>query len=189
MTVEEIFSQLSAHTIRGMMIHEGMANYYDFLGLHGFKRLHEYHYLSETLMNRKVQRFFINRYNKLIPESNVDSSSVIPATWYKTTRQAVDKSTKRAAVESGMIEWVNWEKETCELYSRMYMELEAKGEIPAAQFLCDMVKAVAKELKKAERMHLKFESTDYDMTYIVESQHWLHEKFKKKTKEIRYEKL
>ena len=189
MTIDEIFSKLSAHTIRGMMIHEGMANYYDFLGLHGFKRLHEYHYLCETLMNRKVQRFYINKYNKLIPESAVDSSSVIPESWFKVTRQAVDKSTKRAAVESGMKEWVNWEKETCELYSKMYMELEAKGEIPAAQFLCDMIKAVSKELKKAERMHLKFESTDYDMTYIVESQHWMHEKFKKKAKEIRYEKL
>ena len=189
MTVEEIFSQLSAHTIRGMMIHEGMANYYDFLGLHGFKRLHEYHYLCETLMNRKVQRFYINRFNKLIPESQVDSSSVIPATWYKVSRQDVDKSTKRAAVESGMIQWVQWEKETCELYTRMYMELEAQGDIVAAEFLCDMIKDVAKELKKAERLHLKLEATDYDMTYIVESQHWMHNKFKKKTKELRYEKL
>ena len=84
---------------------------------------------------------------------------------------------------------MKWEHDTCELYSKMYTELEAKGEIVAAEFLCEMVKDVAKELKKAERMHLKFESTDYDMTYIVESQHWMHEKFKKKTKEIRYEKL
>ena len=189
MTIDEIFSKLSAHTIRGMMIHEGMANYYDFLGLHGFKRMHEYHYLSETLMNRKVQRFFINRYNRLIPDSEIDSSSVIPAAWYKTTRQAVDKSTKRAAVESVMLEWVTWEKETCDLYSKMYMELEAKGEIVAAEFVCNMIKDVARELKKAERMHIKLESTDYDMSYIVQCQHELHEKFKRKTKEIRYEKL
>ena len=88
-----------------------------------------------------------------------------------------------------MLEWIQWETETNDLYNRMYTELEAIGEIVAAEFLCDMIKDVARELKKAERMHIKLESTDYDMSYIVECQHRLHEKFRKKTKELKYEKL
>ena len=184
MTIEEIFSKLSAHTIRGMMIHEGMANYYDFLGLHGYKRCHEYHYLSETILNRKVQRFFINKYNKLIPDSEIDSSSVIPDSWYKVSRQAVDKSTKRAAVESGFDMWVKWEHDTCKLYSQMCMELEAKGEIAAAELLRELINDNGREIKKAERMQLKLESTDYDMTYIVESQHELHKKYKRKVERM-----
>ena len=35
MTVEEIYAELSAHMIKGIMMHEQLANYYDFLGLEG----------------------------------------------------------------------------------------------------------------------------------------------------------
>ena len=185
MTIEEIFSKLSAHSIRGMMIHEGMANYYDFLGLHGFKRCHEYHYLTETLLNRKIQRFYINKYNKLIPESEIDSSSVIPSAWLRYTRQNVDTSTKRNAVESGVNAWVDWERETCELYSNMCIELEDMGEIAAAELVRDLIMDNNREIKKAERMQLKLKATDYDMTYIVEVQHDLHEKYKHKTHKIK----
>ena len=31
MTVEEIFRDLSAHMVKGVMIHEQLADYYDFL--------------------------------------------------------------------------------------------------------------------------------------------------------------
>ena len=185
MTIEEIFSKISAHSIRGMMIHDGMANYYDFLGLHGFKRCHEYHYLHETLLNRKINRFFINKYNKLIPDSEVDSSSVIPAAWMRYTRQQVDNSTKRNAVESGFDAWVKWERDTCEFYSNMCIEFENMGEIAAAELLRDLILDNNREIKKAERMQLKFKATDYDMTYIVECQDRLHEKYKDKTEKIK----
>lgn len=184
MTIEEIFSRLSAHSIRGMMIHEQMANYYDFLGLHGFKRCHDYHYLDETLQHRKIQKFYINRYSKLVPDSKVDSSSVIPEAWYKTTRQAVDKITKRNAVESGFREWIDWERETGTILAEMCIEAEQQGDIVAGEFLRDLIRDNAKELKKAERMHIKLESTDYDMTFIAEIQNELHEKYKAKIKEV-----
>lgn len=185
MTIEEIFSKLSAHTIRGMMIHEGMANYYDFLGFHGFKRCHEYHYLHETLLNRKIQRFYINKYNKLIPESEIDSTSVIPANWLRYTRQNVDATTKRNAVVSGFDMWVKWERDTCELYSNLCIELEDMGEIAAAELLRDLIMDNNREIKKAERTQLKLAATDYDMTYIVECQEKLHDKYKERTEKIK----
>ena len=46
MTIEEIFGRISQHMIRGMMTHDQLASYYDFLGLRGYKRCHEYHYFS-----------------------------------------------------------------------------------------------------------------------------------------------
>ena len=53
MTVEEIFSKISQRMIGGLMFHEQMSNYYDFLNLRGYKKCHEYHYLEET--NIKVK--------------------------------------------------------------------------------------------------------------------------------------
>ena len=54
MTVEEIFSKVSAHMIKGMMIHDQLASYYDFLNLHGFKRCHDYHYNKEAKAYRAL---------------------------------------------------------------------------------------------------------------------------------------
>ena len=54
MTYEEIFSNISAHMIKGIMFHAQMADYFDFLGLKGYKRLHEYHYFDESIMFRKL---------------------------------------------------------------------------------------------------------------------------------------
>ena len=178
MTIEEIFSKLSAHGVEGMMIHAQLSDYYDFLNLHGYKRLHEYHFIAETKAHRKLQRFFINRYNKLIPDSRIDSSSVIPETWYKYTRQEVDKSTKRSAIEKGFSEWLKWETETRKLYNDMYIELDDMGEITAAEFVCDMLRQVDKEIKYAERKKMELEAVDYDMVFIAEKQHKLHDKYK-----------
>ena len=44
MTLEEIFSELAAHAIEGMMIHDQMITYYCFLSLKGYAKCHEYHY-------------------------------------------------------------------------------------------------------------------------------------------------
>ena len=78
MTVEEIYSEISAHMIKGIMMHSQLADYYDFLGLGGYKRCHEYHYLEETMYHRKLNRYFINHHNKLIPEMEVEDPKVIP---------------------------------------------------------------------------------------------------------------
>lgn len=102
MAIEDIYSRITQHMIRGMMIHEQLANYYDFLGLYGYSKCHEYHYLEETKSFRDVNKFFIKVFNKLIPELPVDSSSIIPPTWFQYTRQDVDNETKKRAVQNGL---------------------------------------------------------------------------------------
>ena len=59
MTVEEIFGKIVQHQIKGLMIHEQLSNYYDFLGLSGYKRFHECHYYEENLNSN-------NRWNHCI---------------------------------------------------------------------------------------------------------------------------
>lgn len=118
MTVIEIFSELSDHMLEGLMTHEQLANYYDFLGLSGYKKCHEYHFYDEMLGYRKVQNYFINHYNKLIPESIRDFSNIIPAAWYEVARKDVDAATRSAAVKTGMELWVKWEQDTKKFYEK-----------------------------------------------------------------------
>ena len=184
MTVEEIFSGLNAHMIKGMMIHEHLANYYDFLGLKGYKRCHEYHYLDESINHRKLNRYYINHFNKLIPESKIDDPDVIPDGWYRYTRQDVDSNTKRNAVKTGLEKWVMWERETKKLYERMYKELMDIDEVAAAMFVKGMICDVDCELKKAERYHLNKIATAYDIVDIIEEQKSKHDKYKKMMEKI-----
>ena len=180
MTVEEVFSKIAEHMVNGMMFHEQMANYYDFLGLQGYKRCHEYHYLSETCAYRGICRYYINHYNKLIPEMRFDNVSVIPTNWYSHVRGDVDTNTKRKSVQSGLEKWVNWEKETKELYEQMYNELLDNNEVAGAMKIKELICDVDNELKKAERYSLNKKATDYNISDIISEQKSKHRKYKKK---------
>lgn len=183
MELKEIYSTLSAHMIQGMMAHDQLANYYDFLGLKGYKRCHEYHFLKETLGYRSLNRYFINHHNMLIPEVRVDDPKIIPDSWYSHVRSDVDMTTKQNGVRSGLTKWVEWERDTKSLYEQMYKELININEVASAfkikEFICD----VDMELKKAERYQLNKEATNYDMSMIIEEQNKKHKKYDKKCRE------
>lgn len=78
MSVIDVFAKVSDHLIDGMMMHEQMADYYNFLGLDGFKRLHEYHFLCETISMRRIHRYFVDHCNQLLPMANTKHIDVIP---------------------------------------------------------------------------------------------------------------
>lgn len=184
MTVDEIFEQLASHLIQGMMVHEQLANYYDFLGLKGYKRCHEYHYMQESCEYRGICRYYINHFNRLIKEPEFKNPDVIPESWYSHTRDEVDMTTKRNAVQNGLEKWRSWETDTKKLYQEMYKELLDLGEIAAADKVNELVCAVDCELKKVERYVLNKEAINYDMSSIIEEQNHKHKKYKKKCCDI-----
>ena len=180
MTVEEIYKELAEHMIKGLMLHDQLADYYDFLGLKGYRKCHEYHYIDESCNYRKLCKYFTNHHNKLIQIGEVDDPEVIPKSWYNYSRQDVDSNTKKNAVKSGLVKWVEWERETKELYQSMYNELININEIASASKLLCFIKDVDCELEKAERYHLAKEAINYDLTCIISEQHDKYEKYKKK---------
>lgn len=182
MELKEIYSKLSEHMIQGMMFHDQMSNYYDFLGLQGYKRCHEYHFLAETLNYRSLCRYFINHHNMLIPETRFDNTSVIPEGWYSHVRGDVDVATKKNAVKTGLTKWVEWERETKRLYQQMYQELMNIGEVASACKIKCFIADVDCELKKAERYWLNKEAIEYNMESIISEQKSKHRKYKEKMK-------
>ena len=163
--------------IKGIMIHDQMCDFYDFLNLHGYKRAHEYHAKCEMKAMRKLHRFFINHYDRLIEEDQIDNPDVIPSAWYRYKRQDVEPNTKRNAVKTGIEKWVAWEQETKDLYERMYAECE---EEVARQMIGCLLCDTAKELKYAKRKHLDLVAVDYSIAYIVGQQDHLHDLYRKK---------
>lgn len=184
MTVDEIFSTLASHMIRGMMTHEQMANYYDFLGLSGYKECHEYHFMHETCTYRKLCKYFISHHNKLIPHATIEDPRVVSDNWYRYTRQDVDNNTKKTGVRNGLNLWIAWEQETKKLYEQMYKELMDINEIADTEMIRCLIEDVSCELKKAEKYQLNKKAIDYDLISIVGEQHELKCKYAEKIQEI-----
>lgn len=170
MKLTEIYSRLSEHMIQGMMIHEQLANYYDFLGLRGYKECHEYHFLHETMNYRCLCKYFINHHNMLIPSVRVDDPNVIPESWYSHNRQDVDSNTRKNAIKTGLSKWVEWERDTKKLYEDMYSELMEIDEVASACKIKCFIEDVDHELKKAELYQIDKEAINYDMTVIMGEQ-------------------
>ena len=184
MTVEEIFSKLCTHMIKGLMFHQQMGMYYHFLNLEGYKCCHEYHYLSESLNHLKLQKYYINKYNKLIPEAKFENPAVIPEAWYGVTRQDVGTTTKRTAIKDGVASWLKWEKDTCNCYNKLYQELISLEEVTAACMVKELMLDVEEEIQYAERKQLELSAIDYSLDYICEQQKELYDKFKEKKKKL-----
>lgn len=180
MTVDEIFTTLASHMIEGMMIHDAFTKAYDFLGLYGFAKCHEYHHIDETRGYQYLLHYHSTRYHKLLPINSIPQPDIIPQTWYKYATMAVDTNTKRQATKDMMNKWVKWEQDTKTLYQQMYKELCELGEVAAANEIKCYICAVDEELKHAEKKMIQLESVDYNINTIISWQQPLYKKFKKK---------
>lgn len=184
MTIEEIFSQLSAHMIEGLMVHSQMADYYGFLGLEGYQKCHKYHYFEENCNYKKLGNYYLKHYNKIIPDMPFKNPDIIPDSWFNYKRQDVNAVTRKNAIQIGMEKWVDWEKQTKNLYESLYQELINLNEIAAANELRFYIEDVDYELAFAEQLLLKLTAMDYDIVYIMDVQDDLLKEHEKKLGEI-----
>ena len=183
-SVEAIFSEINARMIAALMFHDQMADYFDFLGLKGYKRLHEYQYFAESLERKKLNQYYINHHNKLIPDTYTGQVAVIPDNWQTANRISVGKSTKQKGIEDGFNQYHDWEAETKSLYEHYSSRLREMGAVADAIMVEKLVEDVDNELKKLEKIIVDLISSGYDMVYITESQQRIHDKCKAKMCEI-----
>ena len=161
------------------MVHENFANYYDFLGLKGYKKCHEYHFLDELMNYRQICKYYINHCDRIIPDSKIDAPDIIPSTWYDYTRQDVSPSDLQKAVKEGLTKWHAWEESTKALYQKLYTEAMAIGEVAVAEFIMSFIKDVECELKKVKRYVLEKQATNYNISDIMSEQKPKHDKYEK----------
>ena len=183
-SVESIFSEINARMIAALMFHDQMSDYFDFLGMKGYKRLHEYQYFAESLERKKLNQYYINHHNKLIPDIYSGQVAMIPENWQTANRISVGKSTKQKGIEDGLNQYHEWESETKSLYEHYSSRLREMGAVADAIMVENLVEDVDKELKKLERIIVDLISSGYDMVYITESQQRIHNKYKAKMYEI-----
>ena len=184
MTIEEIFSQIAAHMVEGLMMHSQMSDYFGFLGLKGYQECHKYHYFEENCNYRKISNYYLCHYNKLILEGSAKNPNIIPESWYKYTRQDVNTPTRKSSIQTGFEKWIKWERDTKKLYEKFYQELMILNEVASAIELKKYIVDVDYELAEAIQKELELKAIDYDMSLIVDLQKEKYEEYADKIKEV-----
>lgn len=180
----EIFQSINARQITALMFHDQMADYFDFLGLMGFKRMHEYQYLSESAEHRALNRYYINHHNKILYSVDVASPHAIPDDWAKYTRFDVTPQVRTQAIKRALEQYNDWECETKEFYESCAKALLEMGHIADFNKVNDLVKDVDMELKTIDRLCITLSSVGYNDVYIATIQDELHERYREKSKSI-----
>lgn len=168
MEIHDIFAKIKAHALEGMVFHDEMIRYFDFLNLKGYRDSHIEHYADETEGYRKLCSYYMHHYNRLIPTEPMNRPDVIPDSWYMYERGEVDANMKRQGVQFAMRKWIEWETETKNLYEEMCGEMLNIGEIASAHFFEQFVSDVDNELACAYEEYITLESIGYDLAFITE---------------------
>lgn len=184
MSCPDIFRAIHDRQITALMFHTQSADLFDFLGLMGFKRMHEYQYFVESAEHRGICRYYINHHNKLLVGGHPQGPKVIPVEWGQYTRFDVTPQVRRQAIEKSFNEYRNWEEETKDLYSQYSKALMNLGNVADALKVNDLIRDVDMELKYLDRMILKLKSISFDPVGIMSMQDELHEYYGEKTKSI-----
>lgn len=184
MTIKEIYEKIIEHQISGIMFHEQASKMLDFLGFRGLKRWQEYRYFAESAEMRSINRYVINHHSMMVSEGKPKDPELIPMSWYAYKREEVDNRTKQSALKDFFSRLKEWETETKHLYCDMYKEACAENNIADAIKIKELVEGVDKELKHIDKMHLEYKTVDFDLSYIMEQQWYLKDKYKKKQKEL-----
>ena len=178
-----IFNEIVVRQIEGVMMHTDLADIFDFMGLRGFKREHEYHALLEFCEMRSVSRYAINHIEQMPNGQGAKQKDIIPSSWYGATRFDVGESDRKNKVKELYTKWHTWEKETKSIYEKKYKELIDLGAVASALKVKELVCDVDKELKCIEREYIEYSAIGWDMSYIMYHQSEIHDKYKEKAKE------
>lgn len=182
--VRESFSNVCSALKGCSHMHMQLADYFDFLGLMGFKRQQEYYHMMHTAEIRGVHRWYINRYNMLFPRGTAVEEDVIPTAWDRYSRMDVDASARKTAVKNAMAMWVNKATQSKEKAEEAAKALLDEGCVADYDFMRGFVRCLDKELKCATRQSIRLAGCDYDAREMFDMQHDLHEKYRKKTAKV-----
>lgn len=184
MSEEDIFMAIRDRQISALMFHSQMADLFDFLGMMGFKRMHEYQYFSESAEYRGTCRYYTNHHNKILIEGHPKGLEVIPEEWGQYTRFNVTPSVRKQAVERSFNRYREWESETKELYSQYSIALMNLGCVADFNRVCELITDVDQELKYLDRILLKLKAISFDAIGMMDMQEELHEHYAEKTRSI-----
>lgn len=181
MEIIEILGKLADRQVGGMMIHEQMADLFDLLNLHGYKRWHEYRFVEESINMRLTKRFCVATTDKIALTSDITDPKGLPSIFINKLRK--DITGKLDIVKGAFEKIATWEKDTLKLLNDLYISSQQIKASEVAQFIMQSIKHVAEELKYINR-ELQTLRDVSNLDIIIDKQDKMHDEYKDKLKSI-----
>ena len=163
----EVYGIINARQVTALMFHSEMADMFGFLGLEGFKCMHEYQFLTESAGHRATKSCYLSHHDKILSDDEVRGIDIVPDEWLRYTRMDVTPSVRRQSVEKAMNEYLKWEKDTKEILCHCAAYLLDWHKMSDYEWVKCLINDVTEELKCLKELCLKLRASDYDMSYIV----------------------
>lgn len=173
----EVYAAINARQLSALMFHSEMADLFGFLNLKGFQDMHEHQYLCESACYRALRNFYMAQYGKVLEEDDPELVEVFPESWYGYKRSEVTPEIRRQAVQTALEQYLEWEEETKECYTKYASMLMSWGKTADHAKIHKMIKEVDEEIKRIERMHMDLKSTHFSMDHIMTTQAKLSRKY------------
>lgn len=177
----DVYGIINARQIKALMFHSEMADMFGFLGLEGFKCMHEYQFLSESAGHRATKSYYLSHHDKILSDDEVKSIDIVPDDWTQYNRMDVTPNVRRQHTEKAMKEYVAWETDTKEIYSECASYFLAWHKIADFKRVQCLIEDVSCELKRLKELYLKLRAADYSLDYIATIQDELCCKYKCKS--------
>lgn len=183
-TCKDVFTVIQNRQVTALMFHDSVADLFGFLGLEGFRLMHEYQYLDESISHMDTKRHFTKAHNMLLPEGHVEAVSVIPADWYQYTRMDVPANVRQQYLQKVLTMYRDWEYETKELYQDCAGYFMDRHETDDFSYVNELVEDVSKELSCLEALMLELSAVSYDCAYVLSIQDRLSDKYSSRMKDL-----
>lgn len=184
---KEVYPHIAEIKAQGILFHQEMVDYFDFLNLSGFRRLHEYQMIKEANEWMELRHRYIKILNELMPDITTYEmpKRYIPEGWRRASRSEVNKNILQKAVQSALVSYGTWEKYVAKECGKAAAKMrEYNCEVDAEYFsklaCCSMC-----EIEKLEKIMLRLNICDYDIVYILDCQKKMHKKYKKKIEKMK----
>ena len=162
-----MIEQILDHIMKGVIFHIRLSEYYNFISLDGFSDFHAHQAKEEFCSSLKVQRYYMDNQDKLIPAIEFKpSDSIIPEDWYSHIKKDVDTATVRQGTKFAFDKWLEWDTQTKQFYEENYKTATGceKG------ILEKLIKDVTKEICEAKKEYMKLKISDYNIEVILKMQ-------------------
>lgn len=163
---ERVYLTVDEHMAKGISFHEQLADYFCFLGLHGYKEMLESQYMEECAEKRKLHHRYIDTHQKILPVIQVQTPVFIPRDWSRYTMDDIDDSVVPKFVRSALKEWKQWEEKTKDLYEDQYDVLSRANLVSDCEYIKTLIIDVENEIKKVSRITESLNGTGYDVNMI-----------------------
>lgn len=163
MTAYEIFANISAHQISGIMLHKNMMKAYEFLGIDFMAMWHKHQLMEEMQCSNDIDLFVIQNLNRVLTDRHSPAPFTVPSNWGNVSRLEISNTNRKQYFKEMFDKWHEWEKRTKALYDKSYLQLIEIGDINAAEKVKHLSCAVANELKEVERKYIIFSFNDWDI--------------------------